>query len=171
MAGMSSPDLPEWLSRRVGWVTGIFRTAGTAPAVMAQATRPFTEVVRSLGERVTAAEETAKALTTMPKRMRHGLTVITMHCLGDELLLKVFLIPTHLPGAAYDTHLVVPTSAVTYQHEDERVTARAWFLGEDAGTFGVRCRCHPEVRLTADQVRGVSAPPLGIRRKGRVLKS
>lgn len=45
---MSSPDLPEWLSRAVGLVTGVFRTSGAASVsrVVSEATRPYTQALR-----------------------------------------------------------------------------------------------------------------------------
>lgn len=163
-----SPNVPGWLafSRRVGRVTGMFRTGGAASTVRAvdRATRPFTEGMRSLAAQRTTAEETAKALAERSKRELRELTVITVRCPGNSLLLRVVRIPDHLPGAAYDGHLVIPSSATMWRLGDgQQITARAWFLAEHDETLGVRCRCHPEVALTLGQLLGESLPPPGIR--------
>lgn len=116
---------------------------------------------------VTAAAETEKALTGLPKRTQRELTVITVRCPGGSLLLRVMWIPDHLPGARYAGHLVLPTSAATYEGETEhpggQVETRAWFLNHHEDPFNLRCRCHPGVILTPQQLRGESPPPPGIR--------
>lgn len=156
-----------WLggfSRRAGRLTGMIRTSGAASTVAAvdNAIRPFTEGMRSLAAQRTAAEETAKALVALPKRTLRQLTTTEVRCPGNELLLRVVRIPAHLPGAAYDTHLVIPSSATTYKYDDQRITVSAWFLAEQNETWSVRCSCR-EVRLTREQLRGESPPPSGIR--------
>lgn len=158
-----SPTVPAWLafSRRVGRVTGMFRTA----------TRPYTAAARSIAAQRTAAEETARRLAERSKRELRYLTVIMVHCTGNELLLRVVRIPDSMPAAAYGRYLVIPRSGVTFRFTDERVPAKAWYLSEE-GSFDVQCQCHPRpVTLTPEQVRGVSALPAGIRRTGPVLES
>lgn len=80
-----SPDAPGWaaFSRHIARVTGMFRTA----------IRPYTEAARSIAVQRTAAEETAKALAERPKRELRELTVVTVRCPGNELLLRVVRIP------------------------------------------------------------------------------
>lgn len=132
-------------------------------AAVAETIRPLTDTMRSLGDQRAAARETGKAMVSLPKGTLRELTVVTVRCPRGSLLLRVVRIPTHLPGAAYSTHLVIPTSATTYQHGDQRITAFVWFLAEHDQTSGVRCRCHPEVRLSREQLCGESPPPPGIR--------
>ena len=107
--------------------------------------------------------EDEKALDDLPERTLKGLTEITVRCRDGKLLLRVVRIPAYLPAAAYDTHLVIPTSATTYQYDNQRITAFAWFLAQHDETSGMRCRCHPEMTLTREQLRGESPPPPGVR--------
>jgi len=129
---------------------------------VAKAMRPFTQGMRLLARQRTAAEQTAKALAALPKHTQRELTVVTVRCPGGKLLLRVVRIPAHLPGAAHGRYLVVPGSATRWRLDEQQITARAWFLADHDGTFGVRCRCHPEVTLTAAQLLGGSAPPPGV---------
>lgn len=162
------------LSRTVARVTRVSAIASTvrAMATVAEITRPIaewaetirpvtevgknlratTEAIRAFGEKRAAAEETAKALAALPTWRRKRLTVITRRCPKGKQLLQVVRIPDHLPGARYDRHLVIPTSATTYKYGDQRITARAWFLVDHDETSGVRCRCHPEVTFTREQL-------------------
>lgn len=125
------------------------------------------EAQLSVRQMLTAAEETEKALTGLPKRTQGQLTVITVRCPANSLLLRVMRIPDHLPGSRYARHLVLPTSAATYEtetdHPGEQMDTRAWFLDHHDDPFYLRCRCHPGVILTPEQLRGESPPPLGIR--------
>lgn len=76
-----NPNIPpEWLSRRVGW--GDWHVPDHRCYLHAPGGHPAVHRDRALAWGAShRREETAKALTTMPKRMlRHGLTVITMHC-------------------------------------------------------------------------------------------
>jgi hypothetical protein len=151
-------------------VTGMLRTSGAASMLraVAKAIRPFTEATRSLGERITAAEETAKALVELPKSTQRALTVITVRCPGDSLLLRVSRIPEHLPGAWYDKHLIVPKPGVVTYRDHPEGRQRPWFLADHDLSYRLRCRCHRRpVTLTPRQLRGESPPPSGI----RVLKS
>ncbi|MGH8574002.1 MAG: hypothetical protein ACREX8_15725 [Gammaproteobacteria bacterium] len=125
--------------------------------------QPLRETLRLLGEQQAAAEETEQALAALPKQTLRQLTVTTVRCPAGSLLLRVVRIPDHLPGARYDRHLVIPTSAVTYGGFGERITAPAWFLA-DQDALDVQCRCHPRpTTLTPQQLRGESSPPPGIR--------
>jgi len=121
------------------------------------------EVMRVIGKESAAADETAKALATLPKRTQRELTTITVRCPGNSLLLQVMRIPAHLPGAAYDTHLVISKSGVTYLvHPGGH--RHAWFLDGHDLSYLLRCRCrHKPVTLTSERLRGESPTPAGIR--------
>lgn len=145
-------------------VTEIIRPVAESVRSVIKSMGSPAEVMRPIVERARAAEETEEALAALPKRTLRHLTTKDVRCPGNEQLLRVVRIPAHLPGAAYDTHLVMPKSRVTYQFPDmRRVPAkRAWFLGEE-NTFDVRCHCHPGLTLTMDQLRGESPRPPEIR--------
>lgn len=121
--------------------------------------------VRSFAARLIAAEDTATALAGFPKPMLRALTVITVRCPSNELLLRVVGIPDQLPGAPYADYLVIPASGTTFRTADERVPmGRAWFLNDDSDSIELQCRCHPRpVTLTPQQLCGESSPPVGIR--------
>lgn len=160
-----SPGVPGW-SRCFGRVTGIF--GSPAFSALRAATATASMAARSLAERRAAAEETVEALAGLPKRTLRALTM-EVRCVGNELLLRVVRIPPHLPGARYDRYLVIPTSAVTFRgaSDTERITAPAWFLAEHGSESSeVRCRCHPEVTLTVEHLRGESPLPPEIRIRG-----
>jgi hypothetical protein len=127
------------------------------------AIRPLVEGMRALAETAEAVKVTEQALADLPPGALRRLTVTTVRCPAGKLLLRVVPIPTYLPAAGYDTHLVIPTSATTYQHGDQRITAFAWLLGEHDTTSGVRCRCHCEVTLSRKQLCGETPPPPGTR--------
>jgi hypothetical protein len=137
---------------------------------VAETIRPFTQSLRLIARQRTDAEQTAAALAALPKHTQRELTVVTVRCAGNELVLRVLRIPKHLPGIRYDRHLVIPTSAITYRYGDQRVTVRAGFLAE-LDSFDVQCRCHPRpVTLTPAHLRGETSPPAGTRIQG-VLQS
>lgn len=168
------PGLSAWpaeLSRSMARVSAMFRPifesiqpVNVAISSVAESSRSMTEAMRAMGKERAAAEETEKALAALPKHTLRKLTTTEVRCPGNELLVRVVRIPDHLPGAAYDTHLVLPKSGVTYQFPDMRhVPAKqAWFRA-DENTFDVRCRCHPGLTLTMDQLRGESPRPPEIR--------
>ncbi|PZS15340.1 MAG: hypothetical protein DLM60_17520 [Pseudonocardiales bacterium] len=147
-------------------VTGTFRATGASSALAAvsKAIRPFTEV----GQRFAAAEETAKGFAALPKSTQRALTVVTVRCPGNELMLRVVRIPDHLPGARYDKYLIIPKGGVVTYRDDPDGQQRPWFLADHDLSYRLRCRCHREpVTLSPRQLHGESPPPPGI----RVLRS
>jgi hypothetical protein len=121
--------------------------------------RRMIESTRSFAERISAVRETEEALMGLPKCLLRRLTVKTVRCPRNELLVRVVRIPRALPGARYDRYLVIPASATTYQSGDQRITESAWLLSERE-SCDVQCRCHPRpVKLTREQLRGESRRP------------
>jgi len=142
----------------------IFRSVTEGVQLVIKSVGSTTEVMRPIVEQARAAEETEKALAALPKRTQRELTTITVRCPRNSLLLRVMRIPDHLPGAAYDTHLVIPKAGVATYRDFPNGRQRPWFLAEHGLPYRLRCRCHREpVTLTPAQLRGESPRPHGIR--------